>query len=82
MMTMVDQIKLTTKSIFVSTVPNTPDKGYIFYNKILRFQILGSLIPVNELITESMNSSIYFINIKLIKFISSCFDSRDTLLSM
>ena len=39
-------------------------------------------LPVNDLFIELMNSSIYFINIQLVKFISSCFDFRDELLSM
>ena len=39
-------------------------------------------LPVNELIVQLMNSSIYFINIQLIKFISSYFDFRDELLSV
>ena len=49
---------------------------------------IQTLIPnirhlnVNDLIIELMNSSMYFINIQLIKFISSCFDFRDELLLM
>ena len=37
-------------------------------------------LPVNVLINELMNSSNYFINIQVIKYISACFDARDKLL--
>ena len=37
---------------------------------------------VTDLILELMNSSNYFANMQLIKFISSCFDARDKNLSM
>ena len=53
-----------------------------FFNKTQTLIPSIRLLPVNDLMIELMNSSIYFINIQLIKFISSCFDFRDELLSM
>ena len=38
-------------------------------------------LPINGLINELMNSSNYFINIQVIKYISACFDVRNKLLS-
>ena len=54
----------------------------MFFNKIQTLIPNIRQLPVNGLIIELINSSIYFINIQLIKFISSCFDFRDELLSM
>ena len=51
-----------------------------FYHKV------KSLIPnitqlhVNDLINELMNSSNYYNNLQLLKYISACFDFRDKLL--
>ena len=53
-----------------------------FFNKLQTLIPNIRRLPVNDLITELMNSSIYFINIQLIKFNSFCFDFRDELLSM
>ena len=59
---------------------------FLFY--CFKYSIVQTLIPnayqlpANELIIELMNSSIYFINVQLIKFFNSCFGSRDKLLSM
>ena len=44
----------------------------MFFNKIQTLTPNIRQLPVNDLIIELMNSSIYFINIQLIKFISSC----------
>ena len=53
-----------------------------FYKKI-QFQLPNiKFLPINELIIELMNTSNYLINIHLIKFISSCFDFRNKLLSV
>ena len=43
-----------------------------FFNKIQTLIPSIRHLPINDLIIELMNSSIYFINIQLIKFISSC----------
>ena len=53
-----------------------------YFNKIQTLIPNIRHLPVNDLIIELMNSSIYFINIQLVKFISSCFHFRDELLSM
>ena len=56
-----------------------------FYNKIQTFILNIRQLPVNEqfiYFIELMNSSNYFINLQLIRFITSCFDFRDELLSM
>ena len=53
-----------------------------FYNKIQTLIPNIRQLPVNEQIIELMNSSNYFINLQLIRFITSCFDFRDELLSM
>ena len=50
-----------------------------FFIKIQTLILNIRHLPVNDLIIELMNSSIYFIIIQLIKFISSCFDFRDEL---
>ena len=53
-----------------------------FYNKI-KSQLPNILfLPINELIIKLMNTSNYFVNIYFIKFISSCFDFRNNLLSV
>ena len=38
-------------------------------------------LHVNDLINELMYSSNYYINLKLVKYISTCFDFRDKLLA-
>ena len=53
-----------------------------FYNKIQTLIPNIRQLSVNEQIIELMNSSNYFINLQLIRFITSCFDFRDELLSM
>ena len=53
-----------------------------FYKKIQPFIQNVSRLPVSDLILELMNSSNVFVNMQLIKFISSCFDSRNKMLSM
>ena len=53
-----------------------------FYKKIQPFIQNVSRLPVSDLILELMNSSNFFVNMQLIKFISSCFDSRNKMLSM
>ena len=53
-----------------------------FYKKIQPFIQNVSRLPVSDLILELMNSSIFFVNMQFIKFISSCFDSRNKMLSM
>ena len=52
------------------------------YKKIQPFIQNVSRLPVSDLILELMNSSNFFVNMQLIKFISSCFDSRNKMLSM
>ena len=51
-----------------------------FYNKVKTLIPNITLLPVNVLINELMNSSNYFINMQFIKYISACFDLRDKLL--
>ena len=53
-----------------------------FYKKIQPIIQNVSRLPVPDLILELMNSSDYFVIMQLIKFISSCFDSRNKVLSM
>ena len=53
-----------------------------FYKKIQPFIQNVSRLPVSDLILELMNSSNFFVNMQLIKFISSCFDSRNKMLSI
>ena len=53
-----------------------------FHNKIQTLIPNIRQLSVNEQIIELSNSSNYFINLQLIKFITSCFDFRDELLSM
>ena len=53
-----------------------------FYKKIKPIIQNVSRLPVPDLILELMNSSDYFVIMQLIKFISSCFDSRNKVLSM
>ena len=53
-----------------------------FYKK-MQFQLPNiKFLPINELIIKLMNTPNYFINIYLVKFISSCFDLRNRLLSI
>ena len=51
-----------------------------FYNKIQTLIPNIRQLPVNEQIKELMNSSNYFINLQLIRFITSCFDFGDKML--
>jgi len=53
-----------------------------FYKKIQPFIQNVSWLPVSDLILELMNSSNFFVNMQLIKFISSCFDPCNKMLSM
>ena len=53
-----------------------------FYKKIQPIIQNVSRLPVPDLILELMNSSNYFVIMQLIKFISSCSDSLNKVLSM
>ena len=48
-----------------------------FYKKIEPFILNVTRLPVTDLILELMNSSNFFVNMQLIKFIPPCFDARD-----
>ena len=48
-----------------------------FYKKMEPFILNVSRLPVTDLILILINSSNYFVNMQLIKFISSCFGARD-----
>ena len=52
-----------------------------FYYKVETLIPNITLLPINSLINELMNSFNYSINIQFIKYISACFDVRDKLLS-
>ena len=52
-----------------------------FYNKAKTLIPNITRLPLNVLINELMNSSIYFINIQFTKYILACFDLRDKLLA-
>ena len=51
-----------------------------FYYKVETLIPNITLLPINSLINELMNSFNYSINIQFIKYISACFDVRDKLL--
>ena len=53
-----------------------------FYNKVQFYIHNIKQLPLIAAIKELMNSSNYFVNLQLMKFVLSCFDLRSKLLSI
>ena len=53
-----------------------------FYNKVQFYVYNIKQLPPIEAIKELMNSSNYFVNLQLMKFVLSCFNLRSKLLSI
>ena len=53
-----------------------------FYNKVQFYVQNIKQLPPIEAIEELINSSNYFVNLQLVKFVLSCFDLRSKLLSI
>ena len=73
--------KLKMKLIFCRLPAYSQVRG-IFFSKIESKLPLLRLLPRETLLSHLMNSTDYFVNIKLISFISACFELRDNLVTM
>ena len=67
---------------FLFNCPKNSIQRDEFYNKV-QFNVHNiKQLPPIEAINELMNSSNYFVNLQLMKFVLSCFDLRSKLLSI
>ena len=74
--------KIEDETHFLLDCPAYSQVRGIFFSKIESKLPLLRLLPRETLLSHLMNSTDYFVNIKLISFISACFELRDNLVTM
>ena len=74
--------KIEDETHFLLDCPAYSQVRGIFFSKIESKLPLLRLLPRETLLSHLMNSTGYFVNIKLISFISTCFELRDNLVTM
>ena len=74
--------KIEDETHFLLDCPAYSQVRGIFFSKIEFKLPLLRLLPRETLLSHLMNSTDYFVNIKLISFISACFELRDNLVTM
>ena len=74
--------KIEDETHFLLDCPAYSQVRGIFFSKIESKLPLLRLLPRETLLSHLMNSTDYFVSIKLISFISACFELRDNLVTM